>query len=78
LDFFVILALLFSNAVVAFWEEHQAGNEIEALKAKLANDATVPRDGHADTEQADAGRSVHGEQHPSRPGNPVGRARVAR
>ena len=25
LDFFIILALLFSNALVAFWEEHQAG-----------------------------------------------------
>jgi H+-transporting ATPase len=44
LDFFVILALLFSNAIVAFWEEHQAGNEIAALKAKLANVATVLRD----------------------------------
>ena len=36
LDFFIILFLLFSNAVVGFWEEHQAGNEIAALKAKLA------------------------------------------
>ncbi len=45
LDFFIILALLFSNALVAFWEEHQAGNEIAALKAKLANDARVLRDG---------------------------------
>ncbi|MFZ0200335.1 MAG: cation-transporting P-type ATPase, partial [Candidatus Sulfotelmatobacter sp.] len=35
LDFFIILFLLFSNAVVAFWEEHQAGNEIAALRAKL-------------------------------------------
>ena len=30
LDFFIILFLLVSNAVVAFWEEHQAGNEIAA------------------------------------------------
>ena len=36
MDFFIILFLLCSNAVVAFWEEHQAGNEIAALKAKLA------------------------------------------
>ena len=36
MDFFIILFLLFSNAVVAFWEEHQAGNAIAALKAKLA------------------------------------------
>src|ERR1039458_4828252 len=45
LDFFIILFLLFSNAVVAFWEEHQAGNEIAALKAKLAIKARVLRDG---------------------------------
>ncbi len=45
LDFFIILFLLFSNAVVAFWEEHQAGNEIAALKAKLATKSTVKRDG---------------------------------
>ncbi|HEY1677808.1 MAG TPA: hypothetical protein VGG04_08885 [Candidatus Sulfotelmatobacter sp.] len=36
LDFFIILFLLISNAVVAFWEEHQAGNEIAALRGKLA------------------------------------------
>ena len=36
LDFFIILLLLVSNAVVGFWEEHQAGNAIAALKAKLA------------------------------------------
>ena len=36
LDFFVILALLCSNALVGFWEEHQAGNAIAALKARLA------------------------------------------
>ena len=34
-----------SNAVVGFWEEHQAGNAIEALKAKLAIKARVKRDG---------------------------------
>ena len=45
LDFFIILFLLFSNAVVAFWEEHQAGNEIAALRAKLATKSTVKRDG---------------------------------
>jgi H+-transporting ATPase len=28
LDFFIILLLLCSNAVVGFWEEHQAGNAI--------------------------------------------------
>ena len=45
LDFFIILILLCSNAVVGFWEEHQAGNAIAALKAKLAINAKVKRDG---------------------------------
>lgn len=44
-DFFVILLLLCSNAVVGFWEESQAGNAIAALKAKLALGATARRDG---------------------------------
>jgi len=44
-DFFIILTLLVANAVVGFWEEHQAGNAIEALKAKLALRARVKRDG---------------------------------
>jgi H+-transporting ATPase len=45
LDFFIILLLLCSNAVVGFWEEHQAGDAIEALKARLAILAKVKRDG---------------------------------
>jgi H+-transporting ATPase len=45
LDFIVILALLLSNALVGFWEEHQAGNAIAALKARLAIKAKVKRDG---------------------------------
>jgi H+-transporting ATPase len=44
-DFFIILVLLCSNAVVGFWEEHQAGNAIKALKARLAINARVLRDG---------------------------------
>jgi len=44
-DFFIILLLLVANAVVGFWEEHQAGNAIEALKARLAIKARVKRDG---------------------------------
>ena len=35
-DFFIILVLLLSNAVVGFWEERQAGNAVAALKANLA------------------------------------------
>jgi len=44
-DFFIILVLLVANAVVGFWEERQAGNAIDALKAKLAIKAQVRRDG---------------------------------
>jgi H+-transporting ATPase len=44
-DFFIILVLLVSNAFVGFWEEREAGNAIEALKAKLAVKARVKRDG---------------------------------
>ncbi len=44
-DFLIILVLLVSNALVGFWEERQAGNAIEALKAKLAIKARVKRDG---------------------------------
>ena len=44
-DFGIILVLLFANAVVGFWEEHEAGNAIAALKATLAIKARVKRDG---------------------------------
>ncbi|MEO8697571.1 MAG: cation-transporting P-type ATPase, partial [Acidimicrobiales bacterium] len=44
-DFFIILILLVSNATVGFWEERQAGNAIQALKANLAVTARARRDG---------------------------------
>ncbi len=41
----IIAVLLVVNAVIGFWEEYQAGNTIEALKAKLAMRARVKRAG---------------------------------
>ncbi|HVS77571.1 MAG TPA: cation-transporting P-type ATPase, partial [Steroidobacteraceae bacterium] len=35
-DFWIILVLLVTNAVVGFWEEYQAAGAIAALKAQLA------------------------------------------
>jgi H+-transporting ATPase len=51
-DLGIILALLIVNAIVGFWEEYQAGNTIDALKAKLAPKARVKRDGQWSTIQA--------------------------
>jgi H+-transporting ATPase len=44
-DFGIITTLLIFNALVGFWEEHQADNTIDALKKKLALEARVKRDG---------------------------------
>lgn len=51
-DLIIILVLLLANAVVGFWEEHAAGNAIEALKARLAIQARGLRDGKWTTLQA--------------------------
>ncbi len=44
-DTIIIGVLLVMNGVVAFWEEHQAANAVEALRSRLARDVTVRRDG---------------------------------
>jgi hypothetical protein len=44
-DAVIMGALLAMNGVVSFWEEHQAGDALEALKQRLATTARVRRDG---------------------------------
>jgi H+-transporting ATPase len=44
-DFAIIALLLALNAIVGFWQEHQAGNAVELLKQRLAPTARVLRDG---------------------------------
>ncbi|MBD3380156.1 MAG: plasma-membrane proton-efflux P-type ATPase [Candidatus Omnitrophica bacterium] len=44
-DFVIISVLLVFNAVVGFWQEHQASSAIDALKSQLALKARVRRDG---------------------------------
>ena len=45
-DLIIIVLLLLFNAVIGFWQEHQAANAVEALKKQLALKARVKRDGH--------------------------------
>ncbi|HSO18137.1 MAG TPA: plasma-membrane proton-efflux P-type ATPase, partial [Desulfosarcina sp.] len=44
-DFGIIVTLLVFNAAVGFWQEHQAGNAVAALKNKLALKGRVRREG---------------------------------
>ncbi len=44
-DAVIITFLLFFNALIGFWEEHKASNALDALKAGLALQARVLRDG---------------------------------
>ncbi|AEB09044.1 plasma-membrane proton-efflux P-type ATPase [Desulfobacca acetoxidans] len=44
-DFTIIMLLLIFNASIGFWQEHKAANALEALKAQLALQARVRRDG---------------------------------
>ncbi len=45
-DFTIITGLLVFNAVLGFWEEHEASNALAALKGALARKARALRDGH--------------------------------
>ena len=45
LDFAVISFLLVFNAAIDFWNDHKAGNALEALKSQLALQARAKRDG---------------------------------
>ena len=58
-DFTIIIILLAFNAVVGFWQEHQAANAIEALKKQLAVKARVKRDGN--WSEVDAATLVPGD-----------------
>jgi len=44
-DFTIIIVLLGFNAGIGFWQEYKAANALEALKAQLALQARVLRDG---------------------------------
>src|SRR5256884_8661507 len=44
-DFTIIASLLLFNALLGFWEEHEAANALDALKSSLALKARVLRDG---------------------------------
>jgi H+-transporting ATPase len=43
-DLFIIMFLLVFNAVIGFWEEHEASNALDDLKSQLALKAKVRRD----------------------------------
>jgi H+-transporting ATPase len=44
-DFTIIASLLLFNALLGFWEEHEASNALDALKNSLALKARVLRSG---------------------------------
>src|SRR5712691_5301082 len=58
-DFTIIASLLLFNALLGFWEEHQASNALDALKNSLALKARVLRSGK--WEQVDARTLVTGD-----------------
>ncbi len=58
-DFIIICVLLLFNALVGFWQEHQAANAVDALKKQLALKARIKRDGK--WSQVDAAILVPGD-----------------
>jgi H+-transporting ATPase len=58
-DFAIIASLLLFNALLGFWEEHEASNALDALKSSLALKARVLRDGK--WKQVDAQTPVPGD-----------------
>jgi len=58
-DFTIIASLLLFNALLGFWEEHEASNALDALKNSLALRARVLRGGK--WEQVDARTLVPGD-----------------
>src|SRR6476659_5481845 len=58
-DFTIITSLLLFNAVLGFWEEHEASNALDALKSSLALKARALRDGS--WQQIDARTLVPGD-----------------
>jgi len=58
-DFTIITSLLLFNALLGFWQEHEASNALDALKSSLALKARVLRGGK--WEQVDARTLVPGD-----------------
>src|SRR5437016_7386352 len=58
-DFTIIASLLLFNALLGFWEEHEASNALDALKSSLALKARALRGGK--WEQVDAQKLVPGD-----------------
>jgi H+-transporting ATPase len=58
-DFAIITSLLLFNALLGFWEEHEASNALDALKSSLALKARALRDGT--WQQIDARTLVPGD-----------------
>jgi H+-transporting ATPase len=58
-DMSIVLVLLVFNAVVGFWQEHQAANAVDLLRKQLALKARVKRDGK--WKEIDAANLVPGD-----------------